>query len=39
MYLFPPTVTPETPTVIAATAADGIFTADVLSDVSYVVAA
>jgi hypothetical protein len=39
VYLFPPTVTPETPTVIATTTADGTFTADVLPDVSYVVAA
>lgn len=39
VYLFPPTVTPETPTVITTTTADGTFTADVLPDVSYVVAA
>lgn len=39
VYLFPPTVSSETPTVIATTTADGTFTADVLPDVSYVVAA
>ncbi|MGN7186475.1 carboxypeptidase-like regulatory domain-containing protein [Microbacterium enclense] len=39
VYLFPPTVSLETPTVIATTTADGTFIADVLPDVSYVVAA
>ncbi|MEV7826752.1 carboxypeptidase-like regulatory domain-containing protein [Microbacterium enclense] len=39
VYLFPPAVSSETPTVIATTTADGTFTADVLPDVSYVVAA
>jgi hypothetical protein len=39
VYLFPPTVSSETPTVIATTTTDGTFTADVIPDVSYVVAA
>ncbi|MGN7971061.1 carboxypeptidase-like regulatory domain-containing protein [Microbacterium sp. 22296] len=39
VYLFPPTVSSETPTVIATTTTDGTFTADVIPDLSYVVAA
>ncbi len=39
VYLFPPTVTSETPTVVATTSGDGTFTASVISGVEYVVAA
>ncbi|MCJ1707619.1 carboxypeptidase-like regulatory domain-containing protein [Microbacterium sp. VKM Ac-2923] len=39
VYLFPPAVNEQTPTVIATTAADGTFTADVVPEVEYVVAA
>lgn len=39
VYLFPPTVTAETPTVVATTSGDGSFTAGVLADVEYEVAA